>query len=512
MAKKEAEKKIEPNEVEILNDLQAAIEIQVNPGTGWKVLYPEAKHKFKVPPLDIAVRLREDFDICFTCRVEGSCALRASALGHFGPAAEKFIVAETRDMEREAQQQKARLRNREQYFLEQAWLLRRGIGFRSVVSFVLLGLFIGFVPVAHDYLAAVFLSFGAVMIFFFLSMVLVGSAGRAMASATVEAKRFRDSTTQSALFHHRTVLFIRILFALAASFLSGMAMLCHINGFPWVTWIFGAALLCGCIFYRLLFADELEIKHADERILQSTIVFEGSVLGSRPCVCSWPGKYESAWDALVQSSREGGMSAAVVFLPKGSQHYGSHDSIPRAEGLEGDCWCTPLYGEKKPWGCRWWTLWVANIEKAVQEGAELMVFFFEKKPGQGKVQSFLTAGQENLQRESIWRKRAKFEKSAEFRDAVEHGLEKLSREKRGDSSSRYTREWQRLFFAWLPEEDRKFLEVSEGLGNSQKAEVAWLDRKGYPYTAVEIDVAEWTLDQDDNDVSNPSPKVIDVVT
>ena len=22
------------------------------------------------------------------------------------------------------------------------------------------------------------------------------------------------------------------------------------------------------------------------------------------------------------------------------------------------CWCTPLYGEQKPWGCRWWTHWI----------------------------------------------------------------------------------------------------------------------------------------------------------
>ena len=32
---------------------------------------------------------------------------------------------------------------------------------------------------------------------------------------------------------------------------------------------------------------------------------------------------------------------------------------------------------------------------------------------------------------------------------------------------------------------------SEGLGNSQKAEVAWLQRKGYPYTEVEVDISKW---------------------
>ena len=41
----------------------------------------------------------------------------------------------------------------------------------------------------------------------------------------------------------------------------------------------------------------------------------------------------------------------------------------------------------------------------------------------------------------------------------------------------------------LPKEDAEFLEASEGLGNSQKAEVAWLERKGYSYRGV--DVATW---------------------
>ena len=31
---------------------------------------------------------------------------------------------------------------------------------------------------------------------------------------------------------------------------------------------------------------------------------------------SWPGRYESAWDALVKASRGGHLSAAVVFLPE----------------------------------------------------------------------------------------------------------------------------------------------------------------------------------------------------
>ena len=64
-------------------------------------------------------------------------------------------------------------------------------------------------------------------------------------------------------------------------------------------------------------------------------------------------------------------------------------------------------------------------------------------------------------------------------------------EKRGDASSQYSREEHRLFLSWLEEEDREFLVSSEGLGNSQKAEVAWLQRKGYAYTEVEVDILKW---------------------
>ena len=142
----------------------------------------------------------------------------------------------------------------------------------------------------------------------------------------------------------------------------------------------------------------------------------------------------------------------------------------------------------------------------VQQKTELKVYFFEGKKNQGKVQMFATAGKEHKDREAIYRKKEDFEESMEFQDAVKAGLKNLSKFKRGDSSSEYSREVQRLFLAWLPQEDRKVLEESEGLGNSQKAEVAWLEMKGYPYTAVEIDEKEWT----GRVVTKPSPKVIGV--
>ncbi|OLP95910.1 hypothetical protein AK812_SmicGene21907 [Symbiodinium microadriaticum] len=215
-------------------------------------------------------------------------------------------------------------------------------------------------------------------------------------------------------------------------------------------------------------------------------------------------RFAGAWDRLVEGARGGGVSAAVVFLPEGTDDFGNHDAIPPKEHLQGSCWCVPLYGEKKPWGCRWWSKWIENIEQAVEYGAELEVYFFPGRLGQGRVQSFMTAGQEHLRRDSINARRAEFEDSDEMRQALAAGLQNLSLGEREDGSSQYSREVQRLFMAWLPPDDRNFMEASEGLGNSQKAEVAWLERKGYAYTRV--DVATWLSKDYDDIVLEPESR------
>ena len=297
---------------------------------------------------------------------------------------------------------------------------------------------------------------------------------------------------------------IRLLGFFALALLLVMTVQHGLQGFWWTAAIvWPVPLFWGGFFLaRVWHADvslndydmaalERSRKEAQRELSNRTIRFEGSVIPERgrPCVASWPGKYAGAWESLVSQGRNGEVSAAVVFLPEGTDDYGQCDSIPLAEGLPGTCWCTPLYGEKKPWGCRWFTKWRENIETAVESGAELEVYYFQNHVGKGKAESFDTAGDDNLNREKVNKKQRDFEESPEFEQALDAGLGNLSKEPRGDGSSQYSREARRLFLASLSETECEYLATAEGLGNSQKAEVAWLEKKGYTYW--EVDVSTW---------------------
>ncbi|OLQ01144.1 hypothetical protein AK812_SmicGene16108, partial [Symbiodinium microadriaticum] len=134
------------------------------------------------------------------------------------------------------------------------------------------------------------------------------------------------------------------------------------------------------------------------------------------------------------------------------------------------------------------------------------VYFFQHHRGRGKVKGFDTAGQEYQRRDDIQARRKDFEETMTFRASLAADLDGLPKEVRADGSSAYSREVDRLFLAWLPVEDAEFLRASEGLGNSQKAEVAWLDLKGYRYTEVEVEASEWLAVEDAFSTPSPSPK------
>ena len=508
---------------EMFNDLKAAIE--VNLGESWQILYPKKGLKFEISDLLVEVRLRDDPGICQKqvlrhewlhgpLRGPHPQAMLSQSFADFSGRVARLLENEEASVERErGRRQKLAKLHLKQIGQKHAGLILGGmVAFLSfcfscilVVEFQDWVLSLGSVVVAVMATAiAVLASLALRYTFDYMIAVMMWdqTAGDIKHGSGHDGSKILLSRALLAPFLCQSKLHTSALYFLALGsislcvmFAGDVSLLLANGGYTWPIVFLWSIPCCFCIylFYaRCACQEPLSTKEylseIRDRTAQKTLTFKGNVIPdrSKACVCSWPGKYESAWQTLVDRSHDGQISAAVVFLPKGSPNFGRHDPIPSSEALWGDCWCFPLYGEQKPWGCRWWTLWAANVEKAVRCGVELQVFFFENMKGQGKVQSFTNAGAEHCQRERIWQKEKEFKESVAYREAVAAGLDNLSKDAGEDSSSQHSRELQRLFWAWLPEEDRDFLAASEGLGNSQKAEVGWLERKGYQYTQVDI--------------------------
>ena len=509
---------VKSNSVELINDLQAAVE--VNSLEGPKVLYPNKSLNIGGIPMGITVSLRDAPHIQGICKgCSGTQLFTSFDFGDFGTQAQNFLADEEVAVEREQRLQTGRtvwLQNKAMWAMWRLFRLNL-----CIWSLLLVLLVVCIIVPTESYAIALLLGFGGgclccctsnfSLLWTLYSVINVSGLSR------LDHVKAEDRVERCA---ESLYSFLGCSCVLVSVSLLVMTVMYYIRGFPWAAALLWVPVLLGsaCILAALtstniedmyhtvierIFGnmDEVE-KEAQFDLSRRTIVFEGNILPGEPCVSSWPGRYESAWDALVHASLRGHLSAAVVFLPQGSRDFGIHDKIPEVEELEGDCWCTPLYGEKKPWGCKWWTHWIANIEEAVGKGAKLQVYFFHRMKGKGKVESFATAGQEHLRREEIFRKKGQFKESHEFQTAINEGLKKLPTKQGGDSTSQYSREEHRLFLAWLDEEDREFLVSSEGLGNSQKAEVAWLERKGYAYEEVEVDISRrsgWKVTENTED-------------
>ena len=153
-----------------------------------------------------------------------------------------------------------------------------------------------------------------------------------------------------------------------------------------------------------------------------------------------------------------------------------------------------MYGEKKDWGCKWFQLWREHITNAVSLTQRLQVFFFEGLVGKGKIEpnSAMTAWKaccaDSIRRDKLYAmKRASIKSLPQEKTR----LDELSNETRDDSmgeapGSERGDEEERLFSASLSEEDRRFYEGHKGLGNSHKAEVAWLEEMGYAYEELDV--------------------------
>ena len=478
----------EGSHVVLENNMQAAIEVKV--GEELKVLYPNRCHTFTTSTCDVMkVSLRDDPTISGTCQVGDSRTLSVSeSFGPFGVDAAHFLQKEQEEVRQEQCLCLKRKQRTEKKLRKERWenvYCWFPLFFScTLLSFGFLTLCVFLEP--QDVASAIVLSLTAAML---LGCVVVNGCLIQQFGTSFSRNLYKWLAYHGA-FGFCFLAILAVVVAVARYALAGFWWSGLLAGLPCCGL---STVVCFAWSTRSLEEEVQDMQVADREVVaERTIVFKGKVRPGLNCICSWPGKYESAWDALVTGSRKGNLSAAVVFLPEGSEHFGTHDPIPQEEDLPGTCWCIPLYGEQKPWGCTWWTKWMRNIEQAVEQGAELEVYFFAGMKGKGKVESFLTAGKESLRREAILCKKKEFLKSQDFLDACQAGIEGLPKELGGGSSSQYSREIQRLFLAWLSEEDSSFIEASEGLGNSQKAEVAWLDRKGYAYTEVEVDVSTWT--------------------
>ncbi|CAE7712019.1 unnamed protein product, partial [Symbiodinium sp. CCMP2456] len=189
------------------------------------------------------------------------------------------------------------------------------------------------------------------------------------------------------------------------------------------------------------------------------IAFNGHINdAAQDCVVSFPGHYSDLWDHAVQAAKvQDRFSLACVFLTDKDSGLGKHSRNPAT----GRCWCHDIYGpmeassylsvidlnpesgqpisketlafekadaramnkvviikrekitgcswspgsfnskleealvqaesrcvanqRRPPWGCRWFEEWKNNVDKAIAKGQTLHVFYFEGKKGEGKM-------------------------------------------------------------------------------------------------------------------------------
>ena len=174
------------------------------------------------------------------------------------------------------------------------------------------------------------------------------------------------------------------------------------------------------------------------------ITYHGNIReGAARCVISFPGKYPSGWDALIKEHHDG--SVGCVFLCTPEDGLGKHAQDPDAE--EGTCYCKAIYGERgwkefgylkvlrcpytkekmlkeqekaaamgivvvgedaspeerkkaeqeaeqkyeenqrrAPWGCLWFKVWMGNGTYATEKKQKLQVVYFAGQRGEGKVE------------------------------------------------------------------------------------------------------------------------------
>jgi hypothetical protein len=155
-------------------------------------------------------------------------------------------------------------------------------------------------------------------------------------------------------------------------------------------------------------------------------------------------------------------------------NFGRH--VDNAE-TPGKCYCHTLYGTPKVWGCYWFELWKSHVVLAHFRKQVVQVFYFPGQVGQGKIK-WEDCAEQSIRRDSVMSNWPK--------DDV-GWAKKMSA---ADEAA---------YVASLREEERH---CCIGLGGSQKAEVAWLEKHGIPFD--ELDVGEASFSATNSTPQNPT--------
>ena len=324
------------------NDIEAAVEIDC--GTGWMVLYPRQKTEITPGAESIRIRLREDCSIASEVYIHAearllSCEICTSDLGPFNLQADKWLERERMSValaEAQALLRKVRhdgTKQKEAVKQGSVWVLRAS-AFALLYMMLALGLSMIALLVAPGLLMKGYVAFCS------LSAVGMWTVVHRPLQPVVQKYGTRIIHLGFWSAFLSLLLGPYMLFILVRCHKNDDILECMMEGMDITDFIPLCLIPVGLVIHGLVrrfnpkmavnFYPDLLEQQAVQQAIENSIVFHGRVLEGRGrgCVCSWPGKYASAWDAMVRSSKQGNTSAAVVFLPEGSELFGLHDPIP----------------------------------------------------------------------------------------------------------------------------------------------------------------------------------------
>jgi hypothetical protein len=312
------------------NNLQAAVQISL--GEEVRVVYPDQRRRFYISDSVISVCLRDDPNISGTCWVEEGASIRASeSFGSFGLQAAEVLQKEQEEIQREQHL----LQKRKKKMAKAEHVVRHDQVFVVLPCFISCSFLFFAVVVLCIILEPS--NIASTMLLSSLAVLAVGCMSLCLNMVQMTAVMLRHGRL---LWHAAFTCNV-----LGVLCLWGVAVRYFVAGY-WhgilVIGVCSSVLVVFVLIVRFRVSSVKKDTDRSERFIQKqvaerTIVFNGTIRpGNGKCVCSWPGKYESAWDALVKQGRQGEISAAVVFLPQGSKHFGVHDPIPKAEKIKGN--------------------------------------------------------------------------------------------------------------------------------------------------------------------------------